>query len=156
MNMIQKLRELHGDVAEPKDGFKVVDAWALAGRLMSRLPLDQGEVSRIVDARDADGFGALIELLERPPEQPESQGPTFAKREYDSAMAAFKKRLHVVRLNDESRLGGRYTSGGHRSGIDAVEPPHGHDGKIWKALVREGRLVNAGQGMYALAPGEPR
>ena len=64
-------------------------------------------------------------------------------------MHAFRKRLKLARLNDESKLGGRYTSGGKRSGIDAVQPPGEYPDRVWKALVQAGRLVDAGGGFYA-------
>lgn len=156
MNMNQKLRALLADIRAADDRLKVLDAWTLAGRLIPRLPVDQAEATRAITERDADAFEKILDQLDAPPPPVTKPDVTFTKGEYESAMAAFKKRLKIIRLNDESKLGGRYTSGGHRSGIDAIEPPTDHHPKIWKALIAEGRLVSAGQGMYALAPGEPR
>lgn len=154
MNMNQKLRSLLADIQKAENGLKVVDAWTLAGRLLSRMPVDQQEAARAVEQRDAEAFETLLDQLDQPTETPTQPEVEFTPGEYESAMAAFKKRLRIVRLNDESRLGGRYTSGGHRSGIDAIQPPSDHPPQIWKSLIAKGRLVNAGQGMYALAPGE--
>ncbi|MAY75388.1 MAG: hypothetical protein CMJ31_11855 [Phycisphaerae bacterium] len=64
-------------------------------------------------------------------------------------MRAFKKRLKLARLNDESKLGGRYTSGGKKSKIDAIEPPTEFGPEVWRALAAEGRLRHTGQGFYA-------
>ena len=43
--------------------------------------------------------------------------------ELKNALKAFKKRLKLARLDDESRLGGRYTSSGGQSGIIGIFPP---------------------------------
>ena len=150
MNITQKLRQLHGDIAEAKDGFKIVDAWALAERLLGRLPVDQGETSRVCADKDADGLLALIDQLENPAPKQAEPLPDFSEDDKAAALRAFKKRLKLMRLSDESRLGGRYTSGGRTSKIDAIEPPTEFDPKIWKALAQEGRLADTGGGFYGL------
>jgi hypothetical protein len=67
-----------------------------------------------------------------------------------SALKAFKKRLKLARLDDESRLGhGAMTSGG-RSGIMAIAPPNQYPQAIWDELVRQGKLRYSGHGLYEL------
>lgn len=67
-----------------------------------------------------------------------------------SALKAFKKRLKMARLDDESRLGhGALTSGG-RSGIVAIVPPAQFPQTVWDELARQGKLRRAGQGLYEL------
>ncbi|HPD31973.1 MAG TPA: hypothetical protein PLL20_18435 [Phycisphaerae bacterium] len=66
------------------------------------------------------------------------------------ALKAFKKRLKLTRLDDESRLGhGAVTKGG-RSGVQAIQPPLQYPKAVWDELVRQGRLKNAGHGLYTL------
>ncbi|MFG0325890.1 MAG: hypothetical protein ACF8SC_01295 [Phycisphaerales bacterium JB037] len=149
MNAIQKLRSLHGEITTSGNGFKIVDAWATVGRLLPRMPVDPAEAARVVEAKDAAGLDALIGRLERPSAPAEEAGPEFPENELDHALRAFRKRLKVQRLADESKLGGRYTSGGRKSQIDAITPPEGFPAAIWKALARKGRLVDTGQGFYA-------
>ena len=67
------------------------------------------------------------------------------------AMKAFRKRLKLTRLDDESRLGGRYTSAGRHSQIVGILPPHDYPREVWAELVRQGRLRDAGNGFYELA-----
>lgn len=154
MNVLQKLRSLHADIAEAKDGLKVVDAWALAERLLARLPADQGEVARACKERDAAGLLAILDRLEHPePARPAvdpGAAQAFTHDDRLAAMRAFKKRLKLLRLNDESRLGGRYTSGGRTSKIDAIEPPTSHPREMWKLLAAEGKLIDTGDGFYML------
>lgn len=66
------------------------------------------------------------------------------------ALKAFKKRLKLTRLDDESRLGhGAVTKGG-RSGVQAIQPPHQYPKAVWDELVRQGRLRYTGHGLYTL------
>jgi hypothetical protein len=97
----------------------------------------------------------------RSPDQPGHSQPTEpppqpAPAELDpaqlrSAMKAFKKRLKMSRLDDESRLGRGPLSGGGRSGIVSIEPPAQFPRAVWDELARQGKLRRAGQGMYELA-----
>ena len=86
-----------------------------------------------------------------PAEPTESNAPTGdspTPEELRRAMKAFKKRLKLARLDDESRLGrGAMTSGG-KSGIVAIRPPHQYPQAVWDELVRQGRLKYSGQGLY--------
>jgi hypothetical protein len=67
-----------------------------------------------------------------------------------NALKAFRKRLKLARLDDESRLGHGPLSGGGKSGIVAVSPPTRYPQAIWDELVRQGRLRSAGHGLYEL------
>ncbi len=67
-----------------------------------------------------------------------------------NALKAFKKRLKLARLDDESRLGHGPMSGGGRSGITAITPPAKYPAEVWEELHRQGKLRRAGSGMYEL------
>ena len=66
------------------------------------------------------------------------------------ALKAFRKRLKLTRLDEESRLGGRGLTGGRASGIVAIMPPEDFPASVWEELVRQGRLRKAGGGTYEL------
>ena len=66
------------------------------------------------------------------------------------ALKAFKKRLKLARLDDESSLGRGPMSSGKSSSIVAITPPHQYPRAVWDALVAQGRLKYAGQGLYQL------
>ena len=70
--------------------------------------------------------------------------------ELRKALKAFKKRLKLVRLDDESRLGNRAMSTGGKSNIVAIEPPRRFPQLVWDELARQERLKYAGQGLYEL------
>lgn len=67
------------------------------------------------------------------------------------AMKAFRKRLKLARLDDESRLGKGPLSSGGRGGIVAIRPPDKYPREVWDALVEQGKLRRAGHGLYELA-----
>jgi hypothetical protein len=74
--------------------------------------------------------------------------------ELKRAFKAFKKRLKLMKLDDESRVGvGPMSSGGH-SRIAAIEPPDQYPRTVWDELVKQGKLRSSGDGMYELVPGK--
>ena len=74
------------------------------------------------------------------------------EEERKRAYKAFKKRLKLAVLDDESRLGHGPTSSG-RSGIFAIMPPNQYPRAVWDELARQGKIRRAGEGLYEL--GEP-
>jgi len=85
------------------------------------------------------------------PAQPAGNGPEISPEELKKAYQAFKKRLKLTRLDDESRLGHRATSKGGKSDIQAIQPPSQFSKAIWDELARQGKLRYAGHGLYELA-----
>ncbi|MGA2678526.1 MAG: hypothetical protein ABSF37_04385 [Sedimentisphaerales bacterium] len=66
-----------------------------------------------------------------------------------SAMKAFKKRLKLTALDDDSSLGrGPFSSGA--KGVYAIQPPNQFPREVWEELCRLGKLRNSGHGMYEL------
>jgi hypothetical protein len=67
-----------------------------------------------------------------------------------SALKAFRKRLKLTRLDDESRLGNRAMTGGRKSSVVAIMPPREYPRAVWDELVKQGKLRPAGSGFYEL------
>jgi hypothetical protein len=74
-------------------------------------------------------------------------GPT--PEELKRALKAFKKRLKLTQLNEDSRISGNPLTG-PRSSIVAIVPPTEFPQAVWDELVRQGKLKKAGRGMYEL------
>ncbi len=87
-------------------------------------------------------------MAETDPSSP-SDSPT--PEELKRAMKAFKKRLKLARLDDESSFSRGPMSSGKSSGIVAIMPPNQYPKAVWDELVARGRLKYAGQGLYQLA-----
>ncbi len=71
-------------------------------------------------------------------------------QELKAALKAFKKRLKLTCLDDQSRIGVGPMSSGRDSGIVAITPPDQYPPAVWEELARQGRLRHAGQGLYEL------
>ena len=86
--------------------------------------------------------------------EPEPSTPSGSPtpEELRNALKAFKKRLKLTRLDDESSLGRGPLSGGKSSGIVAITPPHQYPRAVWDQLVAQGRLKYAGQGERPSGP----
>ena len=80
----------------------------------------------------------------------ETQPPEFTKKELKAAMKAFKKRLKLTCLDDQSRIGVGPMSSGRASAIVGITPPDQYGEEVWEELVRQGRLKHAGSGLYEL------
>ena len=66
------------------------------------------------------------------------------------AMKAFRKRLKLTRLDDESKLGQRAMTSGRKSDIVAIMAPYGYPKEVWDELVAQGKLKDGGRGFYEL------
>ncbi len=160
MNAVEKLRQLVGEIQHAGDGFKVADAWSLAGRLLSRQPgADPQAVQQAIKACDIDALDAIVTRIEHPElieaeREPKAKTRDVSNDDMRKAMHAFRKRLRLGRLADESKLGGRNLTGGRLSSIDAIIPPQEFNWEVWDALVAAGRLEDAGKGFYALPEAE--
>jgi hypothetical protein len=80
----------------------------------------------------------------------DNQAAAAKKEELRLAMKAFRKKLKLMKLDDESRLGRGPMSGGGRSGVVAITPPNQFSREIWEELVEQGKLRRAGRGIYEL------
>ena len=73
-----------------------------------------------------------------------------SREELQLALKAFRKRLKLTQLDDESRLGYGPMSGGGRSGVVAITPPDQFGKEVWQELAKQGKLKYAGHGLYEL------
>lgn len=65
------------------------------------------------------------------------------------AMKAFKKRLKLTALDEDSRLGRGALTGGAK-GVCAIQPPNQYPPEVWEQLCRQGKLRNSGHGLYEM------
>jgi hypothetical protein len=78
------------------------------------------------------------------------QPPTPDAKELKAALKAFKKRLKLTCLDDQSRIGVGPMSSGRASGIVAITPPDQFPPAVWEELARQGKLKRSGNGQYEL------
>lgn len=73
-----------------------------------------------------------------------------SQKDLKMALKAFRKRLKLTRLDDESRMGYGPMSGGQQSGIVAITPPNQFPSAVWEELAKQGKLRYDRDGMYSL------
>lgn len=76
-----------------------------------------------------------------------------SEEEIRKALKAFKKRLKLTRLDDDSKLGRSPLSGTPRERVVAIQPPAGFGREIWEELADKGYLRRDGVGFYELVEG---
>ncbi len=79
-----------------------------------------------------------------------SQTPPPSSKELKAALKAFRKRLKLTCLDDQSRIGVGPLSGGRASGIVGITAPDQYPQEVWDELVRQGKLKESGRGQYEL------
>ena len=70
--------------------------------------------------------------------------------EQKKAMKAFKKRLKLTRLDDDSKLGRSPMSNGGANKIISIQAPAGFGKEIWEELADKGLLKRDGIGFFQL------
>jgi hypothetical protein len=82
-----------------------------------------------------------------------SAGPAAAQIEESTlhdALRLFRKRLKLMQLDADSKLGHGPTSGTGQHRIQSMVPPRDYPVAVWDALARAGKLRREGDGFYSL------
>jgi hypothetical protein len=81
---------------------------------------------------------------------PDKPADVPSREQLKAALKAFKKRLKLTRLDEESKIAGGPLSSGKGSDIVAMTPPSQFSQAVWDELVKQGKLKYAGGGTYEL------
>jgi hypothetical protein len=85
-----------------------------------------------------------------PSDSSTSGSPT--PHELKQALKAFRKRLKLTQLDEESKISGSPLSG-RRAQIVAITPPQQFPQPVWDELVKQKKLKYVGHAMYELMEG---
>ena len=121
--------------------------WPAARAALDAAGEAQGELLAIVEARDSAALSTLL----RDWASGKTLRPVHDRGVLKRAVKAFRKRLKLGRLDEESRIGGAFSKG-ERSGIMGITPPESFGPDVWSELVRVGRLLDVGHGILELPP----
>ncbi|MDX2117138.1 MAG: hypothetical protein SFY96_03035 [Planctomycetota bacterium] len=92
-------------------------------------------------------------MSDTPSPQPPSPSQ-FSDDDLKRAMHAFKKRLKLTKLDQESRLGaGRQLTSGKKSDVQGIIPPNDFPAALWRELANRKQLKDMGGGFYGLPNG---
>jgi len=149
---VTKLEELLAAIRAYDDPRRAATEWKQAYRLLQKVGLPPRRFASTVGMRDVAGLAELIDHLRSPdasaaPAAADAQSPETCRR----ALRAFRKRLAVTRLDEESKLGRGPLSKGPSTSAAAITPPAEWPDSVWQELVRQGKLRYIGHGLYELA-----
>lgn len=150
--IVTKLEELLTAIRGFEDPRRAANEWKLVFKLLQKTDLPAVRVTNVVGSRDLVRLTELVDQLRTPapatPQTPVDVPTTDACRR---AFRAFRKRLELARLDDESKIGGHsQLSKGEASSLNAIIPPSEWPDSVWEELARQGRLHHVGHGFYAL------
>ena len=123
-------------------------AWESAGQALGATRAQEADLATAVDARDLGALRTIVEQWASGTRQLPEQDREVLKR----AMKAYRKSLKVTVLDAESSIAGGPMSAGRRSAIQGITPPSRYPREVWQELARQGRLIDAKQGVYELPP----
>jgi len=127
------------------------EQWKQAYRLLQKTDLPGGRITGVVGMRDVAGLAELIEQLRSPAAATAAEAPDAPDAETcRKALLAFRKRLSLTVLDEESKLGRGPLSKGAASGTPAITPPTEWPDAVWQELARQGKLRYIGHGFYEL------
>jgi hypothetical protein len=145
---LAKLDDLLTAIRVYDDPRRASDEWKQVFRLLQRTDLPKGRVTGVVGMRDVAGLAEIIDRLRSPSAcgGEKEVDPDVMKKAFD----AFRKRLKLTVLDEESTLGRSPLTKGSGSTVAAIVPPNEWPDEVWQALVREGKLKDIGHGLYGL------
>ena len=147
-----KLDELMAAIGGYPDPRRASAEWKRVFRLLQDAGLPAARVNHVVGMRDVAGLAELIEELRAPaPDAPPAEDAVPDADTCKRALRAFRRRMKLTVLDEESRLGHGALSKGSGSSVAAIIPPNEWPEPVWQELVRQGKLRYIGHGFYELA-----
>jgi len=172
-----RLAEIVSDLYLSPAGTGATRLWERAAKAMQVAKVDEARIKAIVNKRDLDALARMAGELSvgatskkneaaaaaaaaPAPATPPAAATASASASTNAndptspqtlkmALKAFKKRLKLQRLDEESRLG-RSPLSGAKAHVTAIQPPRDYPQAVWDELVKQGKLKTAGRGFYEL------
>ncbi len=144
---VTKLDELLAAIRAYDDPRRAAGEWKQVYRLLEKTDLPPDRVRSTVGMRDLAALAELLDQL-RAPESAAADAPSAETCR--RALRAFRKRLTLTCLDEESKLGRGPLSKGSDSHLAAITPPVEWPDSVWQELVRQGKLRYIGHGFYEL------
>ncbi|HUU69164.1 MAG TPA: hypothetical protein VM186_06545 [Planctomycetota bacterium] len=149
---LTRLDELIAAIRSCGDPRRASAEWKQVYRLLQQTGLPAARVTHVVGMRDVAGLAGLIDQLREPAPAAPPPADVPDAETCKRAMRAFRKRLALIRLDDESKISSRspLSKGADRAVTNAIIPPNEWPEAVWQELARQGKLVHIGHGFYEL------
>jgi hypothetical protein len=146
--LVNRMREVAGKIAAAADEDAAEAGWQEMERLLETVGAEEDEIIALpVLEQDLAQVHALLDGWESGRGALSDWDKAVLKR----ALKAYRKRLKLMRLDDESSASRNPLSRGEESTILGVRPPETYAPEIWEFLVLQGKLRDAGGGLLELA-----
>lgn len=146
--LVNRMRDIAGRIAAASNSDEADEVWMEMEATLAQAGADEKEeIALPVLEQSLEQVHALLDGWE---------AGTLALSEWDKAvlkraLKAHRKRLKLMRLDDEGSSSHNPLSRGEESTILGVRPPEQYAEEIWQFLVLQGRLRDAGNGLLELA-----
>ena len=149
-DVMAKLANVAATIGAYDDPRRASAEWKQVYRLLGKTDLPAGRITAVVGMRDVAGLNEILDQLGTPQADTaappgEAPDPADCKR----ALRAFRKRLTLTVLDEESTLGRSPLTKGASRDAAAIVPPNEWPDAVWQELVRQGKLRHVGHGLYA-------
>jgi len=146
---LTKLDELISAISAASDP-RHASEWKQVFKLLDKAGVLDGHGKHIVGMRDLDGLTTMRAQFGTPDEEVPASDVDIDEATLKKALKAFRKRLSLTVLDEESKLGRSPLTKGHDESHAAIIPPIEWDDAVWQELVRQRKLRYAGHGLYGL------
>jgi hypothetical protein len=134
--------------------------WGAMHKLLLKAKADPQALMRVVGTRDVAELARMVARArgEAVPDAPAdaapaglpSEHPEFDQALLQDALRLFRKRLKLMQLDADSKLGHGPMTGTGQHRIQSMVPPRDHPMAVWDALARLGKLRRDGDGFYSI------
>ena len=147
---VAELDELMAAIRGYDDPHRAASEWKQVYKLLQKTDLPAARATHVVGMRDLAALAELIDQL-RAPAGPVGPPQVDAKT-CRLALRAFRKRLALTRLDDESKISSHspLSKGVDSSVPVAIIPPEEWPESVWQELARQGKVRYIGHGFYGL------
>ena len=146
--LTSRLRDLAAQLAAAPDDEGRERLWTEADRLLAAADAEEdADLALPIWERDLGGLGERLEAWDAG----RAPFPEWDKAVLKRAFKAYKKRLKLIRLDDESTAGVNPLSAGRKSSILGIRPPEQYAPEVWALLIAQGKLCDPGSGLLELA-----
>ncbi len=150
-DILEKLDALLETSRASDDPRRATTEWKQAFNQLKKTDADANRVANVIAMRGAEQLAELIESLRNVPQDDDTDDDVPDDATCRAAMRAFRKRLKLTRLDDESQINSRNPlTQGRPSPIEMIVPPVDFPRRVWVELARRGELRDAGNGFFQL------
>jgi hypothetical protein len=152
--IVARLDELLAAIGGYADPRRAADEWKQVYKLLQKTDVPPARFTGVVGMRNVPGLAELVDEL-REPGATAAVAATAAANAPDAetlkqALRAFRKRMDLTRLDEESKLGRGPLSKGSGHSAAAITTPTEFPEAVWQELARQGKLRYIGHGFYEL------